>query len=192
MKRKHYAFGRVGGMASAALLAAGLCLAATGTAQAAQAGAPEPAAAAALPPTDPALWWIKNSGLTVTAKFGTDAIRTKLWNMPTTINPFYVHVLWHFTPVPSNPGAYFVESHNGGCLDVLNDSKAIGADLAIRQCDGSPSQQWFTPPKNGRWALKNEWSKLYASAKLPIADGRVLTQQFDGVEQELYFDMPQF
>lgn len=148
----------------------------------------DPGASAVAPPIDPNTWFIKNSGLTAIAR-PYDSLA--LWNMPSTINPVYVGVLWHFTPVPHRPGAYYVENHNAGCLDIADGiSKAIGKRITTRQCDYTQSQQWFTPYKNGRYALKNQWSGLYGTFKSPIGENTVMTQQTGASFQELYHDMP--
>jgi ricin-type beta-trefoil lectin protein len=149
----------------------------------------EPGASAVVPPRDPNTWFIKNSGLTATTR-PYDSL--PLWNInPTTTNPIYVSVLWHFTPVPHRPGAYYVENHNGGCLDIADGiSKAIGVKITTRQCDYTQSQQWFTPYKNGKYALKNQWSGLYGTFKNPIGENTVMTQQTGASFQEMYHDMP--
>ncbi|MBO3744948.1 RICIN domain-containing protein [Streptosporangiaceae bacterium NEAU-GS5] len=179
-------------LVASAMLAGGL--AGTASAAAGPSGDADPGASAVLPPRDPGAWFIKANGLTATARTIPDILQVKMWNMPSNINPIYVSVLWHFTPVPSNPGAYFVENHNGGCLDVFDGiSTAIGAKLTLRQCDGTLSQMWTTPFSGGKWAMKSVWSGLWATVRNPVQDGSIMTQQFAADPGDVrYFDMPFF
>lgn len=177
-------------LAATAITAIGLGV--TGPASAGPGNDGDPNASAVLPPRDPGMWWIKTGQFSAVSQVTTTAVKVKLWTIPSTINPIYVGALWHFTPVPSTPGAYFVENHNAGCLDIIDGiSTSVGAELAVRQCDGTQSQMWFTPYKNGKWAMQNKWSGYYAAAKSP-AENRYLTQQFTGSDAEIYFSMPFF
>jgi hypothetical protein len=185
---------RIGMPATLATLALAAILTAIGSTPATAITAPrDPTAFVLLPPMSPYRYIIKEDRLTLTTKVSPDAIRLKLWKMPSTADSFYVHGLWLFAPVPDRPGAYYLENRDGGCLDIIDGiSTAIGADLALRPCDGTQSQQWSTPYQGGRWALKNQWSGLYGAVKLPIAENKVLTQQLTGSFEELYFQMPFF
>lgn len=180
-------------LALMALVAAAAVISGTTTASAAPppANDTDPSAASAvLPPRDPGTWFIKKNGLTAQDFSGWGYIKLTNFN-PVTTNPSYSGVLWHFTPVPNKPGTYFVENHNGGCLDVFDGiSTASGAQLDTRLCDGTLSQQWFTPYKNGQYGLTNQWSKHHAAFKHPSGAGTKMTQQAFGSDQELYFDMP--
>ncbi|WP_155344441.1 RICIN domain-containing protein [Acrocarpospora pleiomorpha] len=177
-------------LALAAILSAIGSTPATATAAS---GSRDRIASVLLPPMSPYRYMIKGDRFAVTTKVSADAIRLTLWKMPSVGNPFNVHGLWFFAPVPQRPGTYYLENRDGGCLDIIDGvSTAVGADLALRPCDGTRSQQWSTPYRGSRWALKNQWSGLYGAVKLPIAENKVLTQQRTGSFEELYFHMPFF
>ncbi|MEO3860232.1 RICIN domain-containing protein [Acrocarpospora sp. B8E8] len=184
---------RIGMSATLAALALAAILSAIGSTPATATGNRDRIASVLLPPMSPYRYMIKGDRFTVTTKVSPDAIRLKLWKMPSANNAFNVHGLWFFAPVPQRPGAYYLENRDGGCLDIIDGiSTVIGTDLALRPCDGTRSQQWSTPYRDGRWALRNQWSGLYGAVKLPIAENKVLTQQRTGSFEELYFQMPFF
>ncbi|TCC34883.1 RICIN domain-containing protein [Kribbella sindirgiensis] len=73
---------------------------------------------------------------------------------------------------------YFADGHFslvdtswwGGCLDVENDSIAIGARIISKTCDGSPSQKWDYSSDPGNLAhvyLRNVLSGLYMTLESP-------------------------
>jgi hypothetical protein len=116
------------------------------------------AAAAAEP-----LWFIraKHTGLSIIES----AIQNRMVQRDMTgLNPLFSGQLYYFHYNPAS-GAYVVESNNGGCLDIKDGiSKAVGADLSLNQCDGTISQEWFSPGSNAAgWQLKNRWSELHAT-----------------------------
>jgi hypothetical protein len=62
----------------------------------------------------------------------------------------------------------------GGCLDVENDSTAVGAKIISKGCDGSSSQKWdyLSDPGNpGYVYLRNVWSGLYVTLESSPSTG---------------------
>jgi hypothetical protein len=136
---------------------------------------------------DEPLWFIraKHTGLSIIHS----AIQDRMVQRDMTgLNPLFSGQLYYFRYNPAS-GAYVVESHNGGCLDIKDGiSKSVGADLSLNQCDGTISQEWFSPGSNAAgWQLKNRWSGLHATVdgtgnNAPVrqrADTGGLNQRFD-------------
>ncbi|WP_188194196.1 RICIN domain-containing protein [Nonomuraea sp. SYSU D8015] len=146
---------------------------------------------AALPPTDPGLWWIKNNGLPLQDNA---VAGVRLTQLPAGANPVFFGVLWHFTPVPGKVNTYFVENHNAGCLDIADGiSTNPGVLIEVRQCDGTLSQQWVTPHHGGvRYGMTNVWSGLAATVKGAAVPNAKLHQQPVNGSAAQSFDMPSF
>ncbi|MFI6481719.1 RICIN domain-containing protein [Nonomuraea sp. NPDC050663] len=148
-------------------------------------------ARAALPPTDPGMWWIMNNGFPLQDNA---VAGVRLTQLPPGSNPVFFGVLWHFTPVPGKANTYFVENHNAGCLDIADGiSKNAGVGIEVNACDGSLSQQWVTPSHGGvRYGMTNVWSGLAATVKgSPIPNAKLHQQPVNGSSAQS-FDMPFF
>ncbi|MCK2218653.1 RICIN domain-containing protein [Actinomadura sp. ATCC 31491] len=170
-------------------LAAALLAGAGAPASAAAPGDDADPARTAATATDPGLWWIQMNGLSLQDNA---VAGVRLTQVPSTANPVFFGVLWHFTPTPAG-NAYVVESNNGGCLDIADGiSKSPGAGIEVRQCDGTISQQWVTPSHGGaKYGMTNVWSGLAATVKGPVVAGAKLHQRPVG-EANQVFDMPFF
>jgi hypothetical protein len=74
--------------------------------------------------------------------------------------------LWDATPQGDGYWSYELRASEHlatpVCLDVEGDSKAQGAAIVLRACDGTPSQNWKELAGSGHTArLSNEWSHRY-------------------------------
>jgi hypothetical protein len=150
----------------------------------------DPGASAVLAPRDPGLWWIKNNGLAVR----NGLFDVNLMQVPANLNPLLVKVLWHFTPVPGKTSTYYVENHNGGCLDIADGiSTTPGLGLDVNACDGTRSQQWYTPSQGGdRYRMTNDWSGLAATVNGSTAGATLYQTQSVANDAQQIFNMPFF
>jgi hypothetical protein len=174
-------------VAVGALATATVALGATAAAQAAPQEAQASASVAETPTFDPAHYFIR-ARHTNWAIIPSSSTNNMVMRDMSGFNPYYTHQLWHFNQYSN--GAYEVQSHNEGCLDTQGGgSLAVGAKVTFAQCDGTPSQRWFSVLDNGGWTLQNQWSGLYATVQGSYANAPV-TQQYNSGAANQRYNMP--